>query len=255
MGASEAALHVSRDQNHLVWDPAIPAVATIGSGDVVELDCLDASFGQLNAESTDANLATLDFDRVDQVNGPIAVEGAEPGDTLQIELLEFQPADWGWTASIPGFGLLADDFPEPASASRASTAVRTGWSSCPASASRSRRSAASSAWRPPTRAPLDDPARRPRRQHGHPPPDRRHDAVPAGLPAGRPLLARATATPPQGDGEVCGTAIETPMRAPLRLTVRKDLHVDGAGVPDRPDPLARATATGRTTRPTASGRT
>ena len=37
----------------------------------------------------------------------------------------------------------------------------------------------------------------------------------------------------QGDGEVCGTAIETPMRVQLRLTVRKDLHVTGAGVPDR----------------------
>src|SRR5204862_4996790 len=31
----------------------------------------------------------------------------------------------------------------------------------------------------------------------------------------------------QGDGEVCGTAIETPMRTLVRLTVRKDLHVTG----------------------------
>ena len=55
----------------------------------------------------------------------------------------------------------------------------------------------------------------------------------------------------QGDGEVCGTAIETPMRALVRLTVRKDLHVTGAGVPDagRPD----AASVGRATRPTASG--
>jgi acetamidase/formamidase len=113
MGIDAATIHVSRDQNHLVWDPAIPAVASIGSGEVVELDCLDASFGQLNAESTNETLAKLDFDRVDQVTGPVAVEGAEPGDTLQIDLLEFEPADWGWTASIPGFGLLADDFPIP----------------------------------------------------------------------------------------------------------------------------------------------
>ena len=51
MGIDAATIHVSRDQNHLVWDPAIPAVASIGSGEVVELDCLDASFGQLNASS------------------------------------------------------------------------------------------------------------------------------------------------------------------------------------------------------------
>ena len=44
---------------------------------------------------------------------PIAIEGAEPGDALEIEILEVLPADWGWTAVIPGFGLLADDFPAP----------------------------------------------------------------------------------------------------------------------------------------------
>ena len=106
-------IHVARDQFHLAWDPAIAPIASIPSGGVVEFDTLDASGGQLNASSTVADIATLDFSRVDQVSGPIEVEGAEPGDTLQIELLEFEPADWGWTASIPGFGLLADDFPEP----------------------------------------------------------------------------------------------------------------------------------------------
>ena len=45
MGLDAATIHVSRDQNHLVWHPAIPAVASIGSGEVVELDCLDASLG------------------------------------------------------------------------------------------------------------------------------------------------------------------------------------------------------------------
>jgi acetamidase/formamidase len=32
---------------------------------------------------------------------------------LAVELLEFRPALWGWTAIIPGLGLLADEFPEP----------------------------------------------------------------------------------------------------------------------------------------------
>ncbi|HEY6608312.1 MAG TPA: acetamidase/formamidase family protein, partial [Candidatus Limnocylindria bacterium] len=107
-----ATLSISRDQNHLAWDPAIEPVASVGSGDVVEFDCLDASNGQITAASTTESLATLIFDQVDQVTGPVAVEGAEPGDTLQVDLLEFEPADWGWTASIPGFGLLADDFPD-----------------------------------------------------------------------------------------------------------------------------------------------
>ena len=50
----------------------------------------------------------------DQVNGPVYVEGATPGDTLQIDVLDVRTADWGWTALIPGFGLLANEFPEPA---------------------------------------------------------------------------------------------------------------------------------------------
>ena len=106
-------LHVARDQNHLAWDPAVPPVASVASGAIVEFDCLDASNGQLTADSTTADVGMLDFGRVDQVNGPVEVAGAEPGDTLQLDLLEFAPADWGWTASIPGFGLLADDFPDP----------------------------------------------------------------------------------------------------------------------------------------------
>ena len=69
----------------------------------------------------------------------------------------FQPADWGWTATIPGFGLLADDFPDPRYGSRASRPADAP-SSCPASGSRSRRSAARSAWRR-----HDRPATRPSR--------------------------------------------------------------------------------------------
>ena len=124
--ATTPAFHVTRDRFHLAWDPAIAPIASVASGSVVTFDCLDASGGQLTAGSTVDDLARLDFARVDQVNGPIAVEGAEPGDTLQVDLLDFQPADWGWTASIPGFGLLADDFPEPACGSRGSRGRRAG---------------------------------------------------------------------------------------------------------------------------------
>ena len=105
-------IHVTRDRYHLAWDPAIEPIATIDSGGVVEFDLLDASCGQLDADCGVPQLLALNFERVDQVGGPIAVNGAEPGDTLQIDLLDFQPASWGWTAIIPGFGLLADEFPE-----------------------------------------------------------------------------------------------------------------------------------------------
>src|SRR4029077_5342767 len=108
------AVRISRARFPLACDPALEPVATVESGAVVEFDLLDASGGQITAASSVDDLARLDFGRGDQVNGPVAMMGAEPGDTLQVELLEFEPADWGWTASIPGFGLLANDFPDPA---------------------------------------------------------------------------------------------------------------------------------------------
>ena len=57
MATTTPAFHVTRDRFHLAWDPAIPAIATVGSGSVVTFDCLDASGGQLTAASTLYNVA------------------------------------------------------------------------------------------------------------------------------------------------------------------------------------------------------
>jgi acetamidase/formamidase len=230
-------IHVAREQFHLAWDPAIPPLQAVESGSTVEFDCLDASGGQLTAASTVADIATLDFARVDQVNGPIAVDGAEPGDTLQIELLEFQPDGWGWTASIPGFGLLADDFPDPAYKVTPVPGA-TGWTEF---------------W-PGIRVPLAPfcgeigvaPVTGPRSTippdtHGGNM-DTRHLVagstlfLPVFVPGANLSMGDGHAT--QGDGEVCGTAIETPMRALVRLTVRKDLHVSAPEFVAAPDPNA-----------------
>ena len=186
-------IHVGRDRTHLAWDPAIPPVASVGSGEIVAFDCLDASNGQLTETSTTADLGALDFERVDQVNGPVEVAGAEPGDTLQVDILELEPAGWGWTANIPGFGLLADDFPD---ALYKITAV-------PGSSGRTE-------YWPGIHVPLapfcgemgvapetgpseHHPTGYARRQHGHPPPGRRLDPVPAGVRAGRAVLHRRRA--------------------------------------------------------------
>ncbi len=224
--AISPAIHVARDRFHLAWDPAISAVETVASGDVVAFDLLDASGGQLTAASTVEDLGRLDLDRVDQVNGPVAVAGAEPGDTLQIDLLEFSPADWGWTAGIPGFGLLADEFTDP---SLRITRV-------PAVGERAE-------FLPGIRVPVVPFCG----EVGVAPPTGPRSTIPPDVFGGnmdtRHLTAGATLFLPvfhdgarlsmgdghaaQGDGEVCGTAIETPMRALVRLTVRKDLHLTG----------------------------
>src|SRR6185312_13237465 len=69
---------------------------------------------QLDGSSTVTSVAALDFGRVNPVTGPVLVEGAEPGDALKVTIRKFVPSGVGWTANIPGFGLLADQFPEPA---------------------------------------------------------------------------------------------------------------------------------------------
>jgi len=114
MSQTQRTIHLARDQWHLAWDHSIAPLAQVSSGDTISFDLLDASCGQITPDATVATIGALDFSRVDQVNGPIFVEGAHPGDTLEIEFLELQPAEWGWTALIPGFGLLADEFPDPA---------------------------------------------------------------------------------------------------------------------------------------------
>lgn len=98
---------------HTVWDNRIAPVLEVEPGSTVDVDVLDASGGQVTAQSQAADVLTLDMGRINPVTGPISVSGAEPGDTLVIDVLDVVVAEAGWTANIPGFGLLAEDFPDP----------------------------------------------------------------------------------------------------------------------------------------------
>ena len=81
---------------------------TVAPGDSVEFATIDASGGQLTVNSSVADVAALDFEKVNPVTGPVLIDGAEPGDVLKVTIESFAPSGWGWTAIIPGFGLLAD---------------------------------------------------------------------------------------------------------------------------------------------------
>jgi acetamidase/formamidase len=105
-------MRIGTDRVHHVWDNTIAPVVEIAPGDRIELDLMNSSGGQLDAHSTVPDVAALDFARVNPVTGPIRVAGARPGDALSVRVLELDVDTWGWTANIPGFGLLADDFPD-----------------------------------------------------------------------------------------------------------------------------------------------
>ena len=100
------------DRVHFTWDTGHESVLEIDSGDTVVVVTRDVSDDQIGPDSTTDVIAGLDWDRVYPLAGPIAVRGAEPGDTLAVEILDLHTRGWGWTAILPGLGLLPDDFPD-----------------------------------------------------------------------------------------------------------------------------------------------
>ncbi|WP_343712730.1 acetamidase/formamidase family protein [Inquilinus sp.] len=212
--------------HHFGWNRDFPPVATVAPGTTLEFDCLDSSAGQLTPASTVADVATLDFGKVNPVTGPILVDGAEPGDALKITLDQYAPSGFGWTANIPGFGLLADQFKDPAlhvwryEADALAPALFSTLAKVPL------KPFAGTIGVAPAEPGL-------------------HSVVPPRRVGGnldiRDLAAGATLWLPvevagalfsigdthaaQGDGEVCGTAIESPMKVTLKLDLVKGANL------------------------------
>ena len=98
---------------HSVWDRELPARLVISPGDVVHMECVDSSGGQVKPRFTLADFLTIDRMRIHALTGPIAIEGAEPGDVLQIDVLEVAHKGWAWSSVITGLGFLDQRFTEP----------------------------------------------------------------------------------------------------------------------------------------------
>lgn len=98
---------------HNRWHPDIAPALTCEPGDEVLMETRDAVDGQYTADSRHVDVTTTDRTVVHPLTGPVRIEGAEFGDVLTAEILEIVPASFGYTAQNPGFGFLADEFPEP----------------------------------------------------------------------------------------------------------------------------------------------
>jgi acetamidase/formamidase len=222
--ACDHTLH--RTLHHIGWNNANPPALRIAPGETVAFETVDSSGAQLAPGSTVADLARLDFTRVNPVTGPVHVDGAEPGDALRIRILDMTPSGWGWTANIPGFGLLADQFPDPALHM---------WSYDTASM-------APAAYGPGGRVPLKPfcgtiglaPAAEgahsivpPRRVGGNM--DVRDIGVGTELwlpvEVAGALFSVGDTHAAQGDGEVCGTAIESPMSVAIAFDIEKGANL------------------------------
>ncbi len=108
----EPGYFLGADKTHNKFSRAIPPALTVPSGAVVDVRTHEASHGQLTVEATVDDVVNLDFEPIHPLTGPIAVEGAEPGDVLKVTLHQIELGDYGWVAVSPGFGWLADEFPD-----------------------------------------------------------------------------------------------------------------------------------------------
>ena len=218
---------VDSSKVHFGWDNSIEPVLRIAPGDIVEFDTVDAGGGQLNKNSTVDDVARFDFSRVNPTFGPVFIDGAEPGDALLVTILSLQTEGWGWTANIPGFGLLADRFTEPAlhiwefDSDRMEPAV----------------------FKPGGMVPLQPfpgilgnglpqsgvhSVVNPRKYGGNMDTRDICEGTCLYLPVGvqGALFSCGDGHAAQGDGEICGTAIETPMKMTLQFDLVKGLDLN-----------------------------
>jgi len=105
--------HIDRSRTCNRWNRDYPPVLTVSPGDTVSLAMKDSSDGQVRPDMTLDGFAAIDKTRIHALTGPVAVAGAEPGDALEIEVLEYQHEGWAWTSVMPGLGALGDEFSEP----------------------------------------------------------------------------------------------------------------------------------------------
>lgn len=101
------------ETGHNRWHPDIAPVVRCEPGDEVVFETRDALDGQCTPDTPVAAVAGIDLSVVHPLTGPVYVAGAQPGDTLEVEILEVVPDRYGFTVQVPGFGFLRDEFPDP----------------------------------------------------------------------------------------------------------------------------------------------
>lgn len=104
---------LSAEPAHSVWDRSLKPRLRIEPGSEVQIECVDASGGQVTPGMTTAEYLSIDRTRIHALTGPIWIDGAEPGDVLQVDVLATRHSGWGWTSIVEGLGFLKERFHEP----------------------------------------------------------------------------------------------------------------------------------------------
>ncbi|MEY7972092.1 formamidase [Saccharomonospora xinjiangensis] len=112
-------------RGHNRWHPDVPAAVTVRPGEEFRVECREWFDGTIHNDDSANDVRDADLSMVHQLSGPIAVEGAEPGDLLLVDILDLGPVPqeqgpvagqgWGYTgifARENGGGFLTDHFPD-----------------------------------------------------------------------------------------------------------------------------------------------
>jgi len=226
-------------QSHFGWNNAFAPEVTVAPGDIVEFETVDSSGGQLLPTSTAADIPNMDSAKFCPLTGPVYVDGAEPGDALKVTILDLAPSGSGWTANIPPFGLLVDEFPEPAlyrwtyDKNHLEPAAFGSHIKVPL------KPFIGTIGLAPEASGLHS-ALPPRRVGGNMDIRDLSTGVELYLPVEVPgaLLSVGDTHAAQGDGEVCGTAIESQLNVTLKLEIAKGVNYRFPRF-DTPGPVAR----------------
>jgi formamidase len=103
---------------HNRWHPDIPPVVSVKPGAVFRVECYDWTGGQIKNDDSANDVRDVELTKVHYLSGPIAVEGAEPGDILVVDILDIGALPtslWGFTgifAKTNGGGFLTDHYPD-----------------------------------------------------------------------------------------------------------------------------------------------
>src|ERR1700744_5189454 len=113
-------LHSSPETCHWgFFEAKLKPVLTIDSGDEVTIETIsggpdvvpDRSKFHIPPELLGVHAKNARMGPGNLVTGPVAVQGAEPGDVLEVDILDVQlRQDWGYNLIRPLAGTLPDDF-------------------------------------------------------------------------------------------------------------------------------------------------
>ncbi len=104
---------IKKDTFHYKWSKSHRPVLSIKPGDRVHFEVNEVTSFQIRKDSVKEDVPKIDNSKLYPLAGPVYVEGAKPGDALIVNVEQVKTANWGWTAIIPGGGLLPEDFPDP----------------------------------------------------------------------------------------------------------------------------------------------